>query len=438
MAVVCTDEFYALAKTEAESLGASGQPLAVVPHPVAKLTPDGVAKIAGDVVDEIVRIGTEDAASLQREFKQKQPPSRGRLRYRSMFEGNFNAPGAEDLLRVPDDWDAANKLFYRRGWTDGLPIVLPEPARVEAILDGRNPDTSLGLIAPRFGRATLGKVAANAVMAGCESEHLPLLEAVVRGLTAERLNLKALQATTHPCTVGIMVNGPVAEALDVNASSNAFGQGAMANAVIGRALRLILTNIGGAAPGVLDRSTAGTPAKYAFCFAENEEASPWDPFHVAERGMPAGSSAVTLCGVEGPHNVNDHYGITAEEVLLTIAGVMATPGVNNSYLDGEMIVAMGPEHAEICARENLSRDDVKAFLIEHAIIPAWHINRAQMAVYEDRVPEKLINGGKDGMRVLSKSEQIMLAVVGGAGRHSQVIPSFGSTLSVTEPIDTGT
>ncbi len=412
-----------------------GLPLVVVPHPVAKLTPDRVAELARAALDDIVRIAESDAEALRAEFRERTPPARTRLRYRSMFEGNFNAPDAPDRFRAPEGWEAINRLLYSRGWTDGLPIVPPTPERWERMLadSGCDPKETLGLIEPRLGRATVGRVAVNAVMAGCAPEHLPVVLAAVRAMTAERLNLKALQTTTHPCAVLALVNGPVAEALDINATYNAFGQGAMANAVIGRAIRLVLLNIGGAAPGVLDRATTGSPAKYTFCFAENEADSPWEPLH-AERGFAATQSTVTVCGVEGPHNVNDHYATAAEEVLLTIAGVMATPGANNSYLDGEMIVALGPEHAEIVARGGFTKEEAKRFLVEHAIIPPHHINGPQMALYRERVPEKLIDGGTGGVRVLARPEQVMLVVVGGAGRHSQVMPSFGNTMSVTEPV----
>ena len=412
-----------------------GLPLVIVPHPVAKLMPDGVAEIAGGAVDEVIRIAHADAAELQAEFKAKPLPTDNRLRYHSMFEGNYNAPEAPMTFKGPDAPEAINKLLYSRGWTDGLPIVPPTPERYATMLaeNGLDPQEEIGLVEPQLGLATVGKVAANAVMAGCEPEHLPVVLAAVRAMIQEPMNLKAIQTTTHPCTVGLMVNGPIAEALDINGAYNAFGQGVMANAVIGRAVRHVLINVGGATPGILDRSTAGSPAKYSFCFAENEAESPWEPFHV-ERGFAPGQSTVTAMGCEGPHNVNDHYGTSAEEVLLTIAGVMATPGVNNSYLDGEIMVAMGPEHAEIVADGGFSKDDVKDFLIEHAIIPAWHINEPQMELYKLRAGRKLIDGGKGGLHVVADRSHLIVAVVGGAGRHSQIIPTFGTTLSVTEPI----
>ena len=438
MATVCTDEFFALGKAEAECLGMPGLPIATVPHPVAKLLPDQVAAIAEGVIDEILDIWQTDAETVRRTYRAKRPTVKARQRHRSKFEGDFSALDAPDRIPAPQGFEAVNRLLYSRGWTDGLPVVPPTPARhAKMIADsGFDGDEVLGPIEPRGGQATVAKVAANAIMAGCRAEHLPVVVAATRAMCAERLNLKALNTTTHPCAVLALINGPIAEAIDVNATYNAMGQGCLANAVIGRAIRLVLLNVGGGTPGILDRSTMGTPAKFAFCFAENEDANPWGETLHMERGFERRQSTVTLCGVEGPHNVNDHYGQTAEEVLLTICGTMATPGANNSYLGGEIIVALGPEHAEVIARDGLSKADVKDFLIERAIIPAHHLSQAQRQIMEEYVPDRLL-GPDGGARIVASHDDIMLVVAGGAGRHSCVIPSFGETRSVTVPITGG-
>lgn len=437
VATICTDEFYALGKAEAECLGMAGLPIAVVPHPVAKLPSERVAEIAAGVIDEIVHIFETEATALQLEYREKNVTVKSKLRYHSMFESNFNAPDAPQKLRGPDSTEAINRLFYRRGWTDGLPIVEPTPERYEQMLveTGFDPNEVLGLVEPRLGEATVGKVAVNAVMAGCEPAHLPVLVAAVKAMVQPQVNLKALQTTTHPCTLLTLVNGPLAETLDINGTYNCMGQGAMANATIGRAIRFILLNIGGASPGILDRATMGTPAKYGFCFSENEEANPWEPLHV-ERGFQGGQSTVTVCGVEAPHNVNEHYGQTAEEILISIGGTMATPGVNNSYLRGEIIVALGPEHAEVIARDGFSKADIRNFLAERAIVPPWHISEAQGKLYWERVPDRFVGEkGDGGMHIVTKPEEVMIVVAGGAGRHSMIIPSFGGTTqSVTAPI----
>jgi hypothetical protein len=202
---------------------------------------------------------------------------------------------------------------------------------------------------------------------------------------------------------------------------------------VARAIGLIVRNTFGLEPHVLEQATQGIPGRWQICFGENEEESPFPPFSV-RRGFAPGESVVTVAATEGPHNVNDHYGITAEAVLLTIAGTMATPGCNNSYFHSEYFVVLGPEHAEIIARDGFTKDDVKRFLFERAIIPRWHINEAQMALYRDRIPERLLGAdGSEGARIASRPDEIVVLVAGGAGRHSCVIPPFGNTLSVTVP-----
>ena len=407
----------------------------VVPHPLARRTPGEVAALAAGAIDEIVAGMTDDAARLEAHYRTRQVESKNRLRYRSLFESGYNAPDAPETVRAPDSLEGVNRLFYQRGWTDGLPIVPPTRERREAMLDGWNPEESVGAIEPRLGRGTLARLAVNAVMAGCEPDHFPVVVAAARAMCDPALNLKALQSTTHPCTVLVMVNGPIADALEINGAYNAMGQGRRANAAIGRAIRLILLNVGGAAPGVLDRSTMGTPAKYSFCFAENVAANPWEPWHV-ENGFAPEASTVTVCGVEGPHNVNDHYGRTGEEILLGIAGTLASTGANNFYLEGEPVIVLGPEHAEVVAASGFSKADVKRFLSERAVVPRSVVSEAMIDVLEERIPGHLIGPrGRDGVRFNTRPEDLIVVVAGGAGRHSAVIPTFGgSTRHVIAPV----
>jgi hypothetical protein len=153
-----------------------------------------------------------------------------------------------------------------------------------------------------------------------------------------------------------------------------------------------------------------------------------------ERGFDANQSIVTLCGVEGPHNVNDHYGKTAEEILLTIGGALSSPGHNNSYLGGEIMVVLGPEHAEIMAKDGFSKADIRNFLMERALIPAHALSEPQRAIMRQYVPERLLADGDGGARIATRHEDILLVVAGGAGRHSAIVPSFGNTRAVTETV----
>jgi len=232
------------------------------------------------------------------------------------------APAPADrasLFETADDLDAINRLYRDRRLGDGLPIVPPTPARVERMLAhaGRARDAVVARIAPAFGIATVEGIAINAVLAGCDPEYLPVLIAAVEAAASPEFSLQAIQATTNSVAVWLIVNGPVARQLNVNGRFNCLGEGAWANATLGRAMRLVLRNIGGALPGEMDRATHGQPGKYSFCCAENEAESPWEPLHV-ERGFGREQSTVTVVGVEGTMNMNTHSD-NAAELLRVIA-----------------------------------------------------------------------------------------------------------------------
>jgi hypothetical protein len=246
---------------------------------------------------------------------------------------------------------------------------------------GRLAGDLVAILPPRLGRATVERVAVNAVLAGALPEHFPVILAAVEAVAQPAFNLQAIQTTTHPCSPLIIVNGPIAARLGINGAGNALGQGHRANAVIGRAVRLTLQNTGGARPGSEDRATQGHPGKYSYCVAENEEASPWEPLSV-ERGFPAGVSAVTVCASESPHNINDHGSFTPEGILTTVAGTAATVGSNNIYLGGEPLVILGPEHAATVAAGAGARQTSSArcgsgrrFPSRASIRPTWRASR---------------------------------------------------------------
>ncbi|HOD74180.1 MAG TPA: hypothetical protein PKM13_06550, partial [Candidatus Bipolaricaulis anaerobius] len=316
--------------------------------------------------------------------------------------------------------------------TDGLPIVPPTPEAVECMLGpvGRDPQEVIAAVPPKYGHATLEKIAINAVMAGCLPEYLPVVVAALEAMCEERFNLYGIQVTTHPCAPLVIVNGPIRQALDINGGYGVFGPTWRANATIGRAIRLALLNLGGAAPGSLDKATHGHPGKFSFCIAENEEESPWVPLHV-ERGFAREDSTVTVTAVEPPHNVNDHASVTALGILRTCAGTLNSVGSNNAFfVGGEPLVVLGPEHAATIARDGLSKADVQAFLFEHARIPL-------SAISEENIRQRHADLPADGsIPVARRKEDIMVVVAGGAGKQSCCLPSFGSpTQSVTRRID---
>ena len=408
-------------------------PIAVVPHPVAGQSPADVQDKARSVLPEIISILTEPPASLELRYRHKTIRPDAQLTHKYLF----GAPGeGQRFIKAPESIEGILRLFHANKWTDGLPIIPPTEQRFNGMIEksGWDPTTVIGFIAPLQGKATIEKIAVNALMAGCTASHLPVIIAAVRAMTQPQFNLYALQTTTHLCTVLALVNGPVVHDLLINCRYNAMGQGTLSNAVIGRAIRLILTNIGGAIPGVLDRATFGSPAKYTFCFGENEDESPWEPLHV-ERGFTKQESTVTIVGAEPPHNVNDHGSATADGVISTVAGTLATPGTNQLYMAGEPLVVLGPEHAAIIAREGLTKRDTKDRLHEKARVPLSEISAGNLKRFERINPKRFGQPSQNQtVPIAESSDDIMVVVSGGKGRHSVVIPTFGSTRSVTELI----
>ena len=343
----------------------------------------------------------------------------------------------EAAFEAEDDYERLNALYYERGWSDGLPIMPPSMKRVESMLAYCDQpwDQPVGHIPPRWGEATPWRLAANAVMAGCEPRYFPVVMLAVEAMCQHSFNLYGVQATTHLCAPLMIVNGPVARELDINCGHNAFGPGWRSNATIGRTIRLVLLNIGGAIPGSGDMATFGSPAKFSYCVAENELASPWEPLHV-ERGFPAFASAVTVVGAEAPHNVNDHESITAEGVLRMVAGTAATTGTNDIAYSGEPVIAFSPEHAATIAAGGYSKAEAKRYLWEHARLPLGHFSQENIERrMRVKFPERLGNAGLDTpVPLAQRPEDFLFIVLGGAGKHTAFIPTFGATRSVTLPL----
>lgn len=327
-------------------------------------------------------------------------------------------------------------FFEAKGWTDGLPVVPPTPELVRAMVAGSGlpADTEVAPVAPSGVVATVEKIAINAVMAGCKPQYMPVLLAVVRAMAHKAFNLAGIQATTHPVAPLVFVHGPVRQAIGINSGSNVFGQGTRANATIGRAVRLILVNLGDGVPGRTDMSTQGSPAKFSYCAGENEEASPWEPFHV-ERGMRPDQSAVLVHGGEAPHNLQDHASATPKELLMTFASTMAVLGNNNAGMGGEMLLVLGPEHARILASHGMSKDDIRAELHGRMRLRFATMGVALRNFYRNRRPEIDVGPEVEEIPFLEDASKLLIVVAGGPGLHSCVVPSFGrSTLSVLEPI----
>jgi hypothetical protein len=266
-----------------------------------------------------------------------------------------------ELARLEDEHEA----FFERGWTDGLPVVPPTPARVLRMLEGttRAPEEVLGAVGPDFADCTVEKAAVNAVMAGCRPEYFPVVLAAVEAACTDEFNMHGLLCTTWFTGPVVIVNGPVATEIGMNSGVNALGQGNRANATIGRALQLIVRNVGGGRPGEIDRATLGGPAKYTFCFAEDEAGSPWEPLSV-ERGFAQGTSTVTLFAGHGPNGLCDQKSRDPESLARSMAWALDAVWHPKLALMSDAVLVVSPEHARVFREAGWSKAQLRQRLIE--------------------------------------------------------------------------
>ena len=329
---------------------------------------------------------------------------------------------------VPADVDLV-EYYYERGFSDGLPVVPPTQEKVDEIVARLGGDASFveARIAPRWGDLTREVLAINMVMAGCKPEYTPVVLAAVKALTDQAFNLNGVQATTHVASPLLIVNGPIAREIGMNGGVNAFGSGNRANATIGRALRLIMLNVGGGWPGDLDKSTLGHPGKYTYCVTENEAQSPLAPYHV-EHGYKPEDSTVFVMAAEAPHSVTNHISNDPEGILDTMCSAMSTIASNSAVLGGHIAVVLGLEHAQTIGKHGWSRADVRNYLFQN------HGNRfIDLAyghrygkVYNRNLPKYYKREDNTRIPIIHSPENIHLFVMGGeAGRFSVLIPGWG-------------
>lgn len=321
------------------------------------------------------------------------------------------------------------EYYYERGFSDGLPVVPPTPDKVNAIIErlGGDPQFVEARIAPRWGNLTREVLAVNMVMAGCLPEYTPVVLAAVKAITDQQFNLNGVQATTHVASPLLIVNGPIAKEIGMNGGVNAFGSGNRANATIGRAIRLIMLNVGGGWPGDLDKSTLGHPGKYTYCVCENEAQSPLAPYHV-EHGYKAEDSTVFVMAAEAPHSVTNHISNDPEGILDTMCSAMSTIASNSAVLGGHIAVVLGLEHAQTIGKHGWSRADVRNYLFRN------HGNRfIDLAyghrygkVYNRNIPKHYKREPESLIPIVHSPDNIHLFVMGGeAGRFSVLIPGWG-------------
>ena len=414
---MCSSTFAGLGRAQASALGAPDLPIAVIPHPFGSRSRAEIRELAETCAADIARLLCEPAAVDNAARRVGAPPVRAQL------------------VETIDDIDAVNALYRERQWTDGMPIVPPTEERVARMLSHtrRGPQELIATIAPIFGAATVEHIAINAVLAGCDAEYLPLLIAATEAMAAPQFNLQVIQTTTHPVAVMLIVNGPIAKRLRVNGGANCLGPGAWANATLGRALRLIQQNIGGALPGKTDQATQGQPGKYTFCCAENEDDNPWEPLHV-ERGYDCSQSTVTVVGASGTSNMITHAR-DAEDLLRVIAGTMMVPATLEYVYGGEPWLLLAPEHAHVFASAGLSKADVKRRLWASSKLPARRMALKDLGRTQNARQAELGEIGPDTELPVSVApEDISIIVAGGPGTHSVFVPVFGTSRSVTREV----
>lgn len=259
------------------------------------------------------------------------------------------------------------EFFFGKEWSDGLPVVPPTEERLAAMLNGtrRDPDEVIGCVPPLMAPATVRAIALHAVMAGCRPEYLPVVIGAMACVLEERFNLVLLQATTSAGAPFVLVNGPYARTIGLCGGMGCLGPGFRANATIGRALRLMMLNLGGGIPGVTALSGFGGPWRYTYCIAENEDESPW-PSYAQARGFGPMENVVTAIPLEGPVLVWDDASEEPGRLAVAIADMMSALGGGNIYRQADMGVVLSPQHAQVFARAGMSRDDTHRLLVERA------------------------------------------------------------------------
>jgi hypothetical protein len=340
-----------------------------------------------------------------------------------------------DLADSEDPFEYCFRVFK-----DALPVIPPTRDRVEKVVraSGRDPREVIARIPPCYGPATIEKIAANAVMAGCVPEMMRVLIPLARAVADERFNAHGVQATTHFAAPLIIINGPARKELNFHARQNVFSNVARSNSTVGRALQLMLLNLGGARPDAIDMSALGNPGKFSYCIAENEEESPWDPMHT-DYGFDRSQSAVTLFAGEAPHGVSEHNSRTARGVLKAICYALRTVWSYRACLNFEALVILCPEHVRTIHRDGFSKRNVRDFLFENTGIPLRCYDEPGEGVAQKSMYKEIIIDGEPCYQKFRAPESIKIAVAGGtAGKFSAVIGSWSAgprgSQMVTYPI----
>ena len=365
---------------------------------------------------------------------------------------------AAETVQVEDSIDTIFEEYYKNGWTDGLPIIPPTKDRVAEMMTAVNkaPDDVVATLPPRMGNATVKKIAINAVIAGCLPAYMPVIVAAVEAIADPEFNLKAHAVTTSPIAIMLLVNGPIRKKLDINSSWGVFGPGWRANATIGRAINLVILNVGGRIPGEVCKSVVGNPGRYTMCIGENEEDSPWEPLHVT-KGFHRNESTVTAIAAAGWHDWEHYY--TDIQMLGAIVMYLHAPivaSVHPIFGQSEYYLVINPAHAKVFAQAGYSKQSFQKYLYDHvqdlptSIMPDYLFqeliaaDRGELKFWQDRdvmVREGKIAEGQrqitsKGFALVARPDQLQIIVSGADsfGSGGCIVPTWLDGHGITRPI----
>ena len=346
---------------------------------------------------------------------------------RARFGGGVLRSRRLELADLEDEME----VLFDRGLTDGLPVVPPTEERVLRMLTGttRAPQNVVAVVPPDLVEVTVEKVAINAVMAGCKPEHLPWVLAALEAVCTSEFNVHGVLATTMPVGPVIICNGPGTRAIGMNSGVNVLGQGNRANSTIGRAVQLVIRNVGGGRPGEVDRAAHGNPGKVGFCFAEDEKASPWTSLAVS-RGFAPTDDTVTVFAGEGPRCIVDQLAREPEQLATSMAACLRTVHHPKLPLGFDVVLVIGPEHARVFAEGGWDRDRVLAELHQRLQLPGAEIVRGAGGMAEGvRAPMR------DSTLPKFRPEGILLVHAGGrAGLFSEAIGGWANGATGSTPV----
>lgn len=384
-----------------------------------------------DIVDELGRLTALPPPAIDWTAYPESRPGCGSRSVEPGIAERLAAEASDNPLRARrieiGEQDDPFEFTFEQGLTDGLPVVPPTPERVLRMLSGtrRHPQEVVAVVPPNMGEATVEKIAINAVMAGCKPEYLPVVIAAVEAICTPEFNIHGVLATTHFVGPVVVVNGPIRDRIGMNYRVNALGQGNRANATIGRAVQLVVRNIGGGHPGEIDRAALGQPGKYTCCFAEYEERSIWEPFHV-ERGFQPHESTVTVFAGGAPTGFVDQLSRDARSLATSYGLMLASVSHPKHYGYGEVLVVVSPEHVDTFAKDGWTKDQVRDQIQRATLRRVRELMRDEVCA-EGMPPDQALDVGLDALMPKFRSpDAIKLVVAGGeAGKFGAYFMGWG-------------